>query len=225
MIGALQIVSLKRSKITSMGEDLANLVSRVVAFSLMMMRVSSVVIEKEEITDRVVGVSKGVKGAQFLFSGGLDKICDELIVGHVQSLLGGRDAICTLYLSEGDVLAVPGRPDWPAMALGVESSLVGKCGWLGIAQLYNNVVASGVGVGASRADSSFSAVSPAELSSRASPTKMMMGLSGIGGSKADSSLFLESGRLSPQQAKLNEEGGSRAVCLPLVLPYSDDNKR
>jgi len=228
VIAALQVVSLKRSTITSMDEDLAYLVSRVVAFSLMMMRVSGVVAEREEITERVIRVSRGVKGAQFLFSEGLDKICEDLIAGHVQSLLGGRDAICTLYLADGDVLAVPGRPDWPAMALGVESSLVGKCGWLGIAQLYNNVVASGVGGAVNRAESSFRAVSPADLSSRASPTKTMMGLSGIGGSssKADvSSSFLASGRLSPQQAKLNEEGGSRAVCLPLVLPYSDDNKR
>ena len=100
------------------------------------------------------------------------------------------------------------------MALGVESSLVGKSGWLGVAQLYNNMSAA---TGESRrGDSSFNVISPAELSARASPTKTMINAAGIcSGIMADGSSFLRSGRLSPQLANLNEEGGeSERVAKP-----------
>lgn len=235
IVGALQCVSIDQEIVAASADAMGSFFANIIGYTLMMMKVSRKFSENEMMIERVCKVGKSVRGAQVILGGAIDRICEDFVKDHVKGLLG-KSCDCTLFMSNKDegagLLSVPGKDGWPKMELNDESSMIGRCGWLGITQLYNNIAAhGGDGVasvsGGRGEDRTF--LSPGALA--VSPLKLMMSIGkleggggNVGVSTDASSYAYDSGRVSPLQQKFNDEAAVGTVCLALILPFSEQNK-
>jgi len=237
VVACLQCVSGGlRSNLSSKEEESVVAFSKIIGYSMMMLRVGERLSKNEEIMERVSEVSTSKRGLQFLFVDELSDICDDLIKMHVVNLLNGRSNItATLYVAdkENNNLVVCGKAGgdgdggaWPKMPIDGSGSLVGRSGFFGVVQQYNNnannsrMGSTGRPVdGNTHADESPAkpGVSASKLATAVyqTPTKARQLVAG----GEEESFSTPKNNMK----EFNREYGTKSICIPLVIPYSEDN--
>ena len=228
VVGCLQCVSSAKERLLTRDEENITVFSKVIGYTLMMLKVGERLNKNEEIMERINEVSESKRGLQFLFVDELSDICDDLIKLHVVNLLKGRtDINVTLFVTDKETTSLgvcgkgKGGVEWPKMEINGTGSLVGRSGYYGVVQQYNNKPAA-VGATAASALAGGLPMTPSKLatSTYQTPSRVMRNLVDNDDTDNDNDNFTTP---KTNAKELNREYGTKSVCIPIAIPFNANN--